>query len=268
MDYIQTRKYRNYSFPLISNKIKLLCLFVVTSLVLLSGVFTPPYSQQNKKVLGVVTAVEKSTTGEDKIEVKKSVISFSSKQYAMVFRAEIVAKEYVAPTPTPTSLPTKMPIQASSTESDDKPLGVATQIGPDTWTMKVQHDPVMATPGEVFAALNTYRQKKGREILSLDDKLVEYAQSRADLFAGRGDIDGHAGFRDLLKNQDGFTKLGFGKLGENSSWGYVLNGTHLIEWIYAGDAPHDDNQLNPEWTHVGIGVNDTSTDLVFGGRKR
>jgi uncharacterized protein YkwD len=69
-------------------------------------------------------------------------------------------------------------------------------------------------------------------------------------------------------NNDGFGKLGFSSLGENSSYGYLLEGVHLIEWVYAGDAPHDNNQLNSEWSHVGIGVNGTATDLIFGGRKR
>jgi uncharacterized protein YkwD len=145
--------------------------------------------------------------------------------------------------------------------------GKATQIDEHTWTMKIQSDIRMATAEEILAALNTYRQGKGRGSLSWDDKLASYAQERAAFFVSNGKLDGHAGFQDYMNN-DGFGKLGFSSLGENSSYGYLLEGVHLIEWVYAGDAPHDNNQLNSEWSHVGIGVNGTATDLIFGGRKR
>lgn len=265
MDYIHTNKYIQYSLPLVPNSIKLICLLIVICLVLLSGAFTPSRPANSEKVLGITTTVTTPQQADESLKDKKPL---SSKQhYAMIFEEEIIAKEYVVPTSTPT--PTKMPVQAGDTQGNDKEgWGVPTQIGPDTWTMKVKHDEAMATASEIFAALNVYRQKKGREALSLDDRLLEYAQRRADFFASRDDIDAHVGFRDFLQNQDGFIQLGFGKLGENSSWGYQLESVHLIEWVYGGDKPHDDNQLNPEWTHVGIGVNDTSTDLVFGGKKR
>jgi uncharacterized protein YkwD len=145
--------------------------------------------------------------------------------------------------------------------------GKATQIDEHTWTMKIQSDDHMASAQEILVALNTYRNKKGKETLSWDDKLANYAQERATFFTTNKKLDGHAGFQSYMDN-DGFGKLGFSALGENSSFGYLLEGVHLIEWVYAGDAPHDSNQLNNEWTHVGIGVNGTSTDLIFGGLKR
>jgi uncharacterized protein YkwD len=133
--------------------------------------------------------------------------------------------------------------------------------------MNVQNDDRMATPNEILDALNSYRNRHGKSTLSLDDNLVKYAQSRADIFKELGKSDEHAGFNEYLKDNDNFKKLGFGKLGENSSSGYQLYGVHIIEWVFAGDKPHDDNQLNSEWSHVGIGVNDTMVDLVFGGYK-
>ena len=41
-----------------------------------------------------------------------------------------------------------------------------------------------------------------------------------------------------------------------------------IEWMYAGDKPHDDNQVNNRWNYVGIGVKGLATALIFGTGKR
>jgi uncharacterized protein YkwD len=145
--------------------------------------------------------------------------------------------------------------------------GKAQQVDEHTWTIKVGDDAVMATAQEVLSALNTYRQQHGRGGLQWDDRLGEYAKSRSDYFLSTGKLDGHAGFSDYLDKQDGFTKLGFRSIGENSSLGYKQSGVHLIEWVYAGDKPHDDNQLDTKWHFVGIGVSGTATDLIFGGEK-
>lgn len=164
-------------------------------------------------------------------------------------------------TPSPTETPTVQ-------DNAEKPWGVAKQIDEYTWTMKVANDSQMATAQETLSALNAYRQKNGKPALSWDDKLAAYAQSRVETFVSQGQTDKHAGFSDFINNQDGFSKLGFNSVGENSSFGYKLLGVHLIEWVYAGDKPHDDNQLNSAWTHVGIGIKEVATDLIFAGGKR
>ncbi|MDP3941405.1 MAG: CAP domain-containing protein [bacterium] len=145
--------------------------------------------------------------------------------------------------------------------------GVAKQVGEHTWTINVGNDATIGTSSEILNALNSYRNRHGVGSLSYDQNLFSFAQGRADAFHARGSTDAHAGFTDLINNQDGFKKLGFMALGENSSFGYHVAAVHLIEWVYAGDAPHDNNQLNPQWTHVGIGVAGLATDLIFGGRK-
>jgi uncharacterized protein YkwD len=50
-------------------------------------------------------------------------------------------------------------------------------------------------------------------------------------------------------------------------YGGPLNGTHLIEWVFSQSPGHDANQLDNGWSHVGVGVTDTSVNLVFGGEK-
>jgi len=168
--------------------------------------------------------------------------------------------------PTPTSVPTKIPIikkNISPIPTDTTPWGIANQIGEHTWTMKIAQDPVMATPAEILSALNEYRHRYSSQILTLDSKLVAYAQSRVDYFNQIKNIDSHVGFTNFLEKEDGFNKLGFTYLGENISYGYRLSGVHLIEWIYAGDEPHNKNQLDSKWDHVGIAVKGTATCLIF-----
>lgn len=119
----------------------------------------------------------------------------------------------------------------------------------------------------ILTALNNYRTKKGVGALSWDKTLGDFASSRASHFASIGNMDNHAGFREMLNN-DGFSRMGFWKLAENSSTGFRGSPTELIENFYGKSSGHDANQLNPAYTHVGIGVSGLYTDLVFGGKKK
>lgn len=149
-------------------------------------------------------------------------------------------------------------------EDINTPWGVAKQISDHTWTMKIGEDAQMGSPDEIFKALNYYRNNKGRSSLVWDDRLANYAKVRASYFTSIGKLDEHAGFNEYVKDPNNLRNLGFWNIGENSSFGYKVNGVHLIEWVYAGDKPHDDNQLNSGWTNVGIGVDNYQTDIIFG----
>ena len=143
--------------------------------------------------------------------------------------------------------------------------GQAAKVGEHTYELQVTPDNRMATVQELLAALNQYRQKSGVGVLGWNASLGTYAQNRANFFSGKGSLDEHAGFMDFIHNENGFTKLGFNHLGENSAFAGPLSATHLIEGIFAADAEHNGNQLNNEWTQVGIGVNGIATDVIFGG---
>jgi hypothetical protein len=56
-------------------------------------------------------------------------------------------------------------------------------------------------------------------------------------------------------------------LGENSGYGSKLIGVHLIEWVYAADPAHNANQLDKQWSHVGIGIEGLGVVFIFGGSK-
>ena len=155
----------------------------------------------------------------------------------------------------------------STPTPDNEPWGVARQIDDVTWTMKLGEDEKMATAREIWDALNEYRKTHGSQILNWDTKLADYAQSRAKYLNSLKNVDGHKGFSNFVQNEDGFNKLGFTALGENISYGYRLNGVHIIEWMYAGDKPHNDNQLDNKWNYVGVGVDGLATCLIFGTGK-
>lgn len=171
----------------------------------------------------------------------------------------------IKPTPVQT---TNKPKLIPKVTPNTEPWGVAKQIGEYTWTMKIANDTRMATPSEILVALNEYRQRQGSQLLVWDNALADYAQSRADYFFLVNKTDAHKGFLDFVENQDGYNKLGYNWLGENSSFGYQVLGVHLIEWVFAGDKPHDDNQLAQRWDHAGIGVKGTAVDIIFATSKR
>lgn len=188
---------------------------------------------------------------------------------------KIIGKiEYIVATPKnlpvkkswPTPIPPTIIVSPAPTD-DGQEWGKATQVSEHTWTMKVGFDDKMATPQEIFEALNNYRRQHSREALTWDDRLAGFAQARANNFTILGKTDEHAGFVSYTDNIDNVKGLGFWSLGENSSYGYRLTGVHLIEWVYAGDEGHNSNQLNSTWSHVGIGVDGNQTDLIFGGNK-
>lgn len=145
--------------------------------------------------------------------------------------------------------------------------GKAQKIGEHTYTIKLGHDDRMGTPQEIYEALNTYRSAHSRGFLAWDDKLASYAQERVNLFKSIKNTDEHAGLNGFLEHQDGFVKLGFNQIGENSYFGGPLYGVHIIEWLFASSVEHDANQLDPSWSHVGVGATNTSVNLVFGGGK-
>jgi uncharacterized protein YkwD len=177
-------------------------------------------------------------------------------------KAKIIYKK-VLPTQMPWVVQARLQHSVGKTSSDQ--VDMIRQTDAYKWQADHAAGGTMASASEIFEALNIFRQRHKVPTLSWDDKLANFAKKRAETFMISGQIDQHAGFKDFLDNNDGFVKLGFSALGENSSFGYQLKAKHLIERVYAGDIMHNNNQLNPVWTHVGIGVSGTATDLVFGG---
>lgn len=123
------------------------------------------------------------------------------------------------------------------------------------------------TVKSILEALNSYRAKNGAGTLQIDENLQTYAQSRANYLKSIGKLDGHAKHKEFMAN-NGFNKLGFNAVAENQGYNFKGGATDLIESFYAKSSGHNKNQLNVEYTHVGIGINGPFTNLIFGGRKR
>lgn len=221
------------------------------------NLITGYYGEQTKK------AVE-SFQSESKLSVSGILDENTRNTFNAFFGKDNDAKYYLD------LIPTNIVIQNNSNNSNSNNTsgewGKSERVaGTDHgWTMKVGSDPVMGTAQEIFDALNIYRSKKGVRGLNWDGNLGSYAQQRAADLVANGGVDDHKGFREYISNTDNRKRLGFYGLGENASCGFRLTGTHIIEWLFAGDAPHENNQLNSNWSDVGVGVSNTCVTLIFG----
>lgn len=192
----------------------------------------------------------------------EKIVLFISLILSSLFQHPQTIKHVVIPTSSSVYV-IASPIPSPSTTQDNTDWGKTTQTGPHSYTTKVTNDSAMATPQEIFQALNNYRQVHGAAPLQWNDTLASYAQVRVS----QCPTDVHAGLDDYLRNHNGKQELGFGAIGENCAWGYTLSGVHLIEWIYAGDEDHNSVQLDTEFQYVGIAVSGTNNEILFGGSK-
>lgn len=146
------------------------------------------------------------------------------------------------------------------------PWGTTEKIGDHLYRTYVGSDDKMGTPEEILAALNAYRINHSRPQLASDDKLCGFANKRAAEQNKASGLDSHKGFETYLDDPNHWVELNFKSLGENASFGYVLSGVHLIEWVFDADDEHRSNQLNPNWTHVCPAVSGTIVNIIFGQR--
>jgi uncharacterized protein YkwD len=165
--------------------------------------------------------------------------------------------------PTPTNIPLVTITKVPTPTPDSSPWGIAKQVSDHTWVIKVQNDPAMGSPSEILNALNDLRARQGAQPLKTDSRLCDYAQKRADYFKSIQNTDEHKGLIEFLKDENNYAVLGYNWIGENSSYGYVMSGVHLIEFVYNSDPDHSKNQLDPKWDHGCVGVNSPATNLIF-----
>ena len=163
--------------------------------------------------------------------------------------------------------PSATPASVAKVIEPDKPTKVLAAVTKkQTESSKVVIDNPKSIQN-ILDALNSYREKRGISKLSLNPTLAEYAKFRVSHFVNISSIDNHEGFKSFIQNEDGFNKLGFMSLGENSGNGNFSDGTDLVEKFYGSHGPHDQNQLDPKWTHAGIAVSGNFTDFIFGANK-
>lgn len=184
------------------------------------------------------------------------VIERNFPQRPQTSNSENTPRPTSTPKPSKTPRPSKTPTATSTPKPSIKPSPAVKSV--QTGSINTQ---------SVLNALNNYRAKNGSGSLQLDSTLQNYAQTRADHLKSLGKLDKHAGHQEFMKN-DGFGKLGFNAIAENQGYNYKGDATGLIESFYGKSSGHNTNQLNPTYTHVGIGINGPFTNLIFGGKKR
>lgn len=163
---------------------------------------------------------------------------------------------------TPTSAIVSIPRQPAP----NVPWGQTEKLGPGLYRTYVGQDEKMGTPEEILTALNLYRHSHGASELRSDEKLCALSKMRAGQQEKIGTLDSHKGLIDYMNDPNHWRELGVTAIGENASYGYILSGTHLIEWVFDSDSEHRENQLNPSWKLACAGISGVTVDIIFGQR--
>lgn len=189
---------------------------------------------------------------------------------SIVRNVPIFHKDAIDSSPISVDVPVEINRNPTSNHTTPAPTpSEVTKIGSYTYQVRIGSDERMATPTEIRDALNEYRNTHGKSELKWDEVLGQYAQTRAKYFSDNQILDEHEGFRRFVNNDNGFEKLGFDSLGENSAYlsgGELMAGT-IIEKLFASDIYHDNNQLDTKWTHIGVGIEGLAINVIFGGNK-
>lgn len=215
---------------------------------LLAGIITHQHllgeSQQVQAFHATGSNIQQVASFENRYQQLQEKLAQRKKEYAEMTAA---VKQRTSPslTPIPTVQPTPTPINTPPATPASKP---------SQSTFEQQ----------LLESLNTYRAKHGKPALAHHHKLADFSKTRTETFIRISGLDSHAGFNDYIYNQNGFSQLGFRRLGENSSYGYRVSALELIENVYGKSSGHNQNQLGG-WTHVGISAQGTATNFVFGG---
>lgn len=163
---------------------------------------------------------------------------------------------------TPTSATISIPRQPAP----NVPWGQTEKLGPGLYRTYVGQDEKMGSPDEILTSLNAYRKTHGVGQLRSDENLCKLAEMRADQQEKIGTLDSHKGLIDYMNDPNHWKDLDIKAIGENASYGYILSGTHLIEWVFDSDPEHRENQLNPSWNPACAGISGVTVDIVFGRR--
>lgn len=197
---------------------------------------------------------EKRTLGEKTNNIQKANLGYlriSPKPTTV-----IISTPTATPEPPLTPTPTTEPKPSNETSDTTKTI------------TNVDNDDSMATVGEIFSALNTYRNEYGAGALLWDDTLAQFANSRVDTFSSLGALDSHAGFKSYM-DSNGFEASGFNGLGENSArLSGPMHADKIIRDIYGQSEAHNKSQLDPAWTHAGVAIKGNFVNINFGKNKR
>lgn len=158
------------------------------------------------------------------------------------------------------------PKSSDLSPSPSVPWGTTIKIGEHLYRTYVGSDEKMGTQEEILIALNNYRKNHNVGPVRVDENICILANRRATEQNKAGSLDSHKGFQDFMTKDGSWQWLDVKSIGENASYGYVLSGTHLIEWVFDSDIEHKENQLNPVWNLACAGISGVTVDIIFGQR--
>lgn len=166
----------------------------------------------------------------------------------------------------PNSITMQVPKSPQSPKPPNIPWGTTEKLGEHQYRTYVANDPTMGTPDEILTALNFYRKSHNSPTLRSDENICKLAQSRAAQQQKIKNLDNHQGLMEYMDDPNHWKELNITAIGENASYGYVLSGTHLIEWVFDSDSEHRENQLNPQWNISCAGISEVTVNIIFGKR--
>jgi uncharacterized protein YkwD len=170
------------------------------------------------------------------------------------FAAQVTKKTpepIASPSPTATPTPTEVPTPTTTPKpTTPKTLGVQIQatVAPTKATVQtggaLTASDRMATPGEIFGAVNSYRNAHGLGSLSSSGTLCAIASTRANQQAQAGHLD-HGGFEGQAKSQTEFHHVA--EILQYTS--VPATASYLVNTGWAGSPQHNGQMLGAQWTH-------------------
>ena len=196
------------------------------------------------------------------------ILGFLNALAIFLFPNQIKKPEPLAPVAKTVVAPSKVivPVPTPPVVKDTTPWGKTIKIGDHEYRTYIGQDDKMGTPAEILTALNIYRKNHGVGTVREDENICKLASKRAAEQNKAGTLDVHKGFAEFLSKEENWQWLDVKAAGENASYGYVLSGTHLIEWVFDSDVEHKSNQLNPNWNLACAGISGVTVDIIFGQR--
>jgi uncharacterized protein YkwD len=117
----------------------------------------------------------------------------------------------------------------------------------------------MASPEELFTAVNNYRQANGKTILGGSGTLCGIAQARVAQQVQIGHLD-HSGFTAAAQGQTEFR--GLAEILQTNSKPY--DATFLVQSGWGGSTSHNATMLDNQWTHGCGAVSGNYAVFIFG----
>ena len=152
-------------------------------------------------------------------------------------------------------------VRSSDSAYDEQEWGTTIKLDEHISVSKFGADSHMATVEELNNAMNNYRQIRNLPNITIDQKLCEIAQIRAENQSENGGLDNHAGFDSQFQSQDKFYQMGEVLFGGSQP----VTATHIVEWGWDQSLTgHKEAISDPSWTDGCGGVSGYFAVFIFG----